>query len=144
MLGAQLKRLASQSAIYGLGGLVSAALANPLAHALRLGDSPNLVRAAAVGLWAQMNYEQLTSLFRVEQRPVAFVVGSLTNVAITIATTIVLVAVADEGPIGVLIGNFTGTLVVYCGLLAYRRSHLGLTVDRGRPRAVNRLGRPLR
>ena len=31
----------------------------------------NLVRAAAVGLWAQMNYEQLTSLFRVEERSVA-------------------------------------------------------------------------
>jgi O-antigen/teichoic acid export membrane protein len=43
-------------------------LATPIAHALRLGDDPWLVRAAFVGLWAQMNYEQLTSLFRVEER----------------------------------------------------------------------------
>ena len=34
---------------------------------------PWLVRAGFVGLWAQMNYAQLTALFRVEQRPVAFV-----------------------------------------------------------------------
>ena len=32
---------------------------------------------ALVGLWAQMNYEQLTSLFRVEERSVAFVIASL-------------------------------------------------------------------
>ena len=43
----------------------------PIAHALRLGDDPWLVRAAFVGLWAQMNYEQLTSLFRVEERSTA-------------------------------------------------------------------------
>src|ERR687887_498325 len=50
-------------------GLVAGlALAGPLAHALRLGGDARLVRAAPVGLWAQMNYEQLTSLFRVEER----------------------------------------------------------------------------
>src|SRR5947208_10075175 len=44
-------------------GLVAGvALAEPIAHALRLGNEPGLVRAAAVGRWAQMNYAQLTSL----------------------------------------------------------------------------------
>src|ERR671930_2703525 len=38
------------------------ALASPIASALSLGsDQEWLVRAAFVGLWAQMNYEQLTS-----------------------------------------------------------------------------------
>ena len=37
-------------------------------------------RAAFVGLWAGMNYEQLTSLFRVEERSVAFVSASLANI----------------------------------------------------------------
>src|SRR6266852_3975930 len=55
-------------------------LATPLAHALKLGDDPWLVRAGFVGLWAQMNYEQLTSLFRVEERSTAFVIASLANV----------------------------------------------------------------
>ena len=36
-----------------------------LSDALRI-DDVTLVRAAFVGLWAQMNYEQLTALFRVE------------------------------------------------------------------------------
>ena len=56
----------------------------PIAHALRLGDDPWLVRAAFVGLWAQMNYEQLTSLFRVEERSTQFVIASVANVLITV------------------------------------------------------------
>src|SRR6266849_10496031 len=59
-------------------------LATPIAHALKLGDDPWLVRAAFVGLWAQMNYEQLTSLFRVEERSTQFVIASVANVLITV------------------------------------------------------------
>ena len=69
------------------------------------------MRAAFVGLWARMNYEQLTSLFRVEERSVAFVLASLANIAITIGATIVLVVFANERALGVIVGNFTGTLV---------------------------------
>src|SRR5437667_8225060 len=65
--------------------------ATPLAHLLRLGDDPWLVRAAFVGLWAQMNYEQLTSLFRVEERSVAFVSASIANILITVGMTVLLV-----------------------------------------------------
>ena len=72
-----------------------------------------------------MNYEQLTSLFRVEERSVAYVVATLVNVIITVVATILLVAVWHKGAIGVLVGNFTGTLVVYFVLLAYRRFQLG-------------------
>src|SRR4051794_25551697 len=50
------------------GLLVGCLLATPIAHVLNLGDDPWLVRAAFLGLWADMNYQQLTSLFRVEQR----------------------------------------------------------------------------
>src|SRR5581483_6725585 len=46
-------------------GLVFAA---PVGHVLQLGRDPELVRAGAVGLWAQTNYQQLTALFRVEER----------------------------------------------------------------------------
>ena len=38
------------------------------------------------------------------------------NVAITIAATILLVVVFDKGPLGVLVGNFTGTLIIYAAL----------------------------
>ena len=78
-------------------------------------SNADLVRAAFVLLWAQMNYEQLTSLFRVEERSVSYVAATLANVVITVAATILLVAVWDKGALGVLIGNFTGTLAVYFG-----------------------------
>ena len=102
-----------------------------------------LVIAAFVGLWAAMNYEQMTSLFRVEQRSGAYVVATLANVALTIAATVLLVVVFDQGPLGVLVGNFTGTLIVYAALLVYSRRALGLQFDRSLYRAMNRFGLPL-
>jgi O-antigen/teichoic acid export membrane protein len=123
-----------------VGGLI---LADPIARALSLGDQPNLVRAAFVGLWVQMNYEQLTALFRVEERSQGFLVVSLVNIAITIAATLVLLVVFDQGALGVIVGNFTGTLAVYLPLLAYRREQLGLQFDRPLLREMQRFGRPL-
>src|ERR1041385_6808748 len=102
-----------------------------------------LVIAAFIGLWAAMNYEQMTSLFRVEQRSTAYVVATLANVGITIAATIVLVVAFHKGPLGVLVGNFTGTLAVYAALLLYSRHALGLEFDRPLYRAMNRFGLPL-
>ena len=48
------------------------------------GEHTDLVRAAFVGLWAAMNYDQLTALFRVEERSVSYSIASLANVAVTI------------------------------------------------------------
>jgi O-antigen/teichoic acid export membrane protein len=126
-------------------GLVAVlALAEPISDALfRTGHASDLVRASGVALWAQMNYEQLTSLFRVEERSTAFVAASLTNVLLTIGATVWLVVVAEQGPLGVIVGNFAGTLVVYIVLLGYRREQLGLEFDRPLLRAMNRFGLPL-
>jgi O-antigen/teichoic acid export membrane protein len=106
-------------------------------------DDSELVMAAFVGLWAGMNYEQLTSLFRVEERSTAFVSASLANVLLTIGATLLLVVALDQGPIGVIVGNFTGTLLVYAALLGYRREQLGLQFDRRLLREMNRFGTPL-
>src|SRR5919197_6787944 len=126
-----------------LGLVAGFALATPIAHVLRLGDDPWLVRAGFVGLWAQMNYEQLTSLFRVEERPVAFVSASIANIFITVGATVLLVVGLHKGATGAVVGNFLGTLTVYFALLAYRRYQLGLQFDRGLLRAMNRFGMPL-
>jgi O-antigen/teichoic acid export membrane protein len=124
-------------------GLVAGVLlAEPLADLLLLDDA-NLVRAAFVGIWAQMNYEQLTALFRVEERSGLFVAASLANIAVTVAATLVLVVSYDQGALGVIVGNFTGTLVVYLGLLGYRRAQLGLQLSRPLLREMNRFGIPL-
>ncbi len=222
MLARELKRLGSQSAIYGLGGIVSRliavfllpvytvylgtvgfgkietiiALTSVLVILLRLGitsaffrfyfdsedaarrtlvvrtsfwftmgmatlglilgfvfapeisswlnlDDPWLVRAGFVGLWAQMNYAQVTALFRVEERPVGFAIASVANVLITIGATIALVVGAHKGAIGAVVGNFLGTLTVYVVLLAYRRYQLGFQFDRHLLRQMNRFGLPL-
>ncbi|HZO48624.1 MAG TPA: oligosaccharide flippase family protein [Gaiellaceae bacterium] len=126
-------------------GLVAGLALAPQISLLLFGDSGegNLVRAAFVGLWAQMNYEQLTSLFRVEERSLAFVLASLANVLVTVGATVVLVVALDQGPIGVVVGNFLGTLAVYLALLGYRREQLGLELDRGLLREMNRFGMPL-
>ena len=56
-------------ATFGL--VVGALLAPEISQLVLATDSKaNLVRAALVLLWAQMNYEQLTALFRVEERSV--------------------------------------------------------------------------
>jgi O-antigen/teichoic acid export membrane protein len=125
-----------------VGLAVGFAAAGPLARWLNL-DDPWLVRAGFVGLWAQMNYAQLTALFRVEERPVQFALASIANVLITIGSTIALVIGAHKGAIGAVIGNFLGTLTVYVALLSYRRYQLGLQFDRSLLRAMNRFGLPL-
>ena len=106
-------------------------------------DAADLVRAAGVALWATVNYEQLTALFRVEERSVAYVCASLANIFLTIGLTLLLVVVLEEGPLGVIVGNFSGTLIVYLSLLGYRREQLGLEFDRGLLREMNRFGIPL-
>jgi O-antigen/teichoic acid export membrane protein len=118
--------------------------AQPIADALSLGhDQAWLVRAAFVGLWAQMNYEQLTSLFRVEERPVLFMLATVANLLITVAATVVLVVHFHERALGVVVGNWIGTLSVYLVLLGYRRYQLGLQFDRTLFREMNRFGLPL-
>jgi O-antigen/teichoic acid export membrane protein len=126
-------------------GLVALALlAEPISDLL-FGTTGawKLVLASGVALWAQMNYEQLTNVFRVEERSVAFVAASLVNIALTVGATVLLVVVLDEGPLGVIVGNFTGTLLVYLVLVGYRREQLGLAFDRRLLREMNRFGLPL-
>ncbi|HEX2302340.1 MAG TPA: oligosaccharide flippase family protein [Gaiella sp.] len=127
-----------------LGLVLLLAFAEPVSTVL-FGDAgaADLVRAAGVSLWATVNYEQLTALFRVEERSVAYVSASLANVFITIGLTLLLVVSLDKGALGVIVGNFSGTLIVYLALLGYRREQLGLQFDRGLLREMNRFGVPL-
>ena len=69
-----------------LGLVVGVAFAGPIGHWLGLGHDPTLVRAGAVGLWAQANYQQLTALFRVEERSAQYAIAATAVVAVTIST----------------------------------------------------------
>ena len=126
-------------------GLVAGVVLSPEIASALFGsdDDAAVVAAGFVVLWSQMNWEQMLALFRVEERSVAYVSASLANIGVTIAATLTLVVGLDEGPLGVMVGNFAGTLVVYVALLGYRREQLGLQFDRSLFREMNRFGLPL-
>ena len=126
-----------------VGLIIALAFAGQIASLLKIGNQPGLVAAAAIGMWAGMNYAQLTAVFRAEDRAVGYVVASLANVVITVGATVLLVVTFHKGPLGVLVGNFIGTLCVYFVLLGYRRYQLGLEFDRKLFRAMNKFGMPL-
>jgi O-antigen/teichoic acid export membrane protein len=127
-----------------VGLVLGVVFAAPLGHLLGLGhDSATLVRVGAVGLWAQTNYQQLTALFRVEERSLAYAIASVANVLITVAAMVVFVVVAHWGAAGLIVGNFTGTLVVYVALVLYRSEQLGLQFDRALFRRMQTFGMPL-
>ena len=71
-----------------VGLVLGIVFAAPIAHLIGLGHDPALVRAGAVGLWAQTNYQQLTALFRVEERSAQYAVASIANVLITVAAMV--------------------------------------------------------
>jgi O-antigen/teichoic acid export membrane protein len=126
-----------------VGLVLGVVFAGEISHVLGLGHAAWLVRAGAVGLWAQTNYQQLTALFRVEERSTAYAIASIANVFVTVAAMVVFVAVFHWGAIGLVVGNFTGTLVVYLALLAYRTEQLGLEFDRTLFRRMQTFGMPL-
>jgi len=127
-----------------LGLAVGLAFAAPLSHALwHTGHGTNLVRVAAVALFAQVNYEQLTAFYRVEQRSREYATAALANLAITVALSLYLVLGLHWGPTGALAGNVSGTLAVWLWLVVRRRRALGLHVDRELLRGMQRFGLPL-
>jgi O-antigen/teichoic acid export membrane protein len=132
--------MAAATAVLALG----VALAGPISTFLFGDDShAGLVIAAFVGLWAAMNYEQMTSMFRVEKRSGAYLNATLANLVFTVTATILLVVVFEQGPLGVIVGNFTGTLIVYAALLVHRRGVLGFGFDRQLYRSMVHYGLPL-
>ncbi len=132
--------------VLGAGvGLVVGVAAAPAIASFVVGDDAyaNLVRVAFVMLAVQLLYEQLTALYRVEERSVAFTVASLANLVITVVATIVAVFVLDDGATGALAGNAIGTAAVLVVLIWQRRASLRPAFDRDLVRRMNRFGLPL-
>ena len=133
------------SAAGAVGGGLLGALAAPLI-ARALLDAPGqagLVRAAFLVLFGQILYEQMTALYRIEERSTAYAVAGLANLAITVAATLLLVLVAGLGATGALLGNAAGTLAVLAVLVWLRRSELRFGYDRDLVRRMNAFGLPL-
>jgi O-antigen/teichoic acid export membrane protein len=95
---------------------VLAALARPLSK-LVLGHHDSLTFLVAVlGLWAFTNLELAYGLLRVDERLRAYATASLSNVALTIAASLVLVVGLGDGARGLLLGNYGASTVVLFAL----------------------------
>jgi O-antigen/teichoic acid export membrane protein len=86
------------------GALILLPLAEPIATALK--SEPGLVRIAIGGLWVLTLYEYLVTLFRLDERAREYFIFTFANVLAAIPLTLVLIAVADEGAAGLLLGSY--------------------------------------
>jgi O-antigen/teichoic acid export membrane protein len=118
--------------------------ASPISEAL-LGShpaDPELIYCAAVGLWAFTNLEMAYAQLRVDERARAYMIASGANVAMTVAFTIALVVVAEQGARGLLLGNFGASAIVVLGLWWVLRRRFSLRVRWSDLRAMLRFGLP--
>jgi O-antigen/teichoic acid export membrane protein len=112
--------LASTTALSAVG----LALAGPLSSFV-LGERDATTFACAVlGLWSFTNLELAYALLRVEERAREYVTAALANVAVTVAATVMLVVVLDEGARGLLLGNYGASALVVLALLWRARGRL--------------------
>jgi O-antigen/teichoic acid export membrane protein len=88
--------------------------------------SETAAMVGVLGVWVLMNYDVLSRLYRIQRRARAFVTFQLANVAVTIAFTLVLVIVLDYGAVGLLLGNFAGTGLVFLAMAWARRGSIGV------------------
>ena len=111
--------------IAATGGVVVGFLLRGLiGDALEVSD--DIVYAGLFGLWISMNYDVMARVYRIERRARAWVQFTLLNVVLTAVLTVVLVVWFDTGALGLLIGNFTGTAIVYAILIVARRETVGV------------------
>ena len=107
------------------------------------GAGPDLVLAVALGVYVTVNYELTIALFRVQERPVAFSIRTIIDLVLTAGLTYLFIVVWDMGPFGLLLGTYSGSLIVWAGVLIEQRRWVGLGVDRPLLREMLRFGVPL-
>jgi O-antigen/teichoic acid export membrane protein len=110
--------------------VVLAAAAEPLSRVVLGHDDVTIFRIAVLGLWAFTNLELAYGILRVDERVRTYAIASLTNVAITVAGSLVLVVALDKGPRGLLLANYGASTLVLLGLWWVMRGRL-------RPRRVS-------
>jgi O-antigen/teichoic acid export membrane protein len=107
--------------------IASAALAGAAVPASRLvlgHRDPTTFLIAVLGLWAFTNLELAYGLLRVEERLRVYATASLTNVALTIAASLILVVVLKDGARGLLLATYGATVVVLLALWWAMRDRL--------------------
>lgn len=125
--------------------LVSAllvAFAGPVSEAVLGHHEPLLLDCAVLGLWAFTNLEIAYAQLRVDERARAYLIASITNVALTVLITVSLVVIGGFGAKGLLLGNFGASGLVVLGLWVALRSRFSLRVRWSDFRAMLSFGAP--
>lgn len=125
--GDRRSRLARRIVLVVLAGTTALALlvfafAEPISDVLLTdGGPPGPVRAAALGLWAFTNLEVANALLRAQEARRTYLLASLSNVALTVTSTVVLVVALGGGASEYLLGNYAASTVVLLGVWASQR-----------------------
>jgi O-antigen/teichoic acid export membrane protein len=98
--------------------------AGPLARLVTSRHVPGAFRISVLGIWAFTNLELAQALLRVEMRLRAYATAQLCNVALTVASSVILVVGFNRGYEGLLIANYGGSTVVLLGLWWTQRKRL--------------------
>src|SRR3954453_2627996 len=108
-----------------IAGLAALPFAGALCGAL-LGQRDAVVLGfGLLGLWAVAHLEVAKALRRVEGRWRAFLVATVGNVTLTVALTVVLVVVRDDGARGLVAGNFVASAETVVALWFALRRYVG-------------------
>jgi O-antigen/teichoic acid export membrane protein len=124
------------------GALLAAAFAGPLSELVLDRRDTELASIAIAGLWLFTIYELLMAMFRLDERAGAYFATNLANVLVTVALTVWLVVVEDEGARGLLLGNFAGTATILPALAYIHRDRLAIRPSRRLLRPMLRFGLP--
>ncbi len=134
-----------------IGSLILLPFAEPIAAALKVGTQlpgmpfgaePGLVRIAIGGLWLLTLYEYLVSIFRLDERAREYFIFTFANVLLAIPLTLILIAGADLGAEGILLGSYASAIPFVAWLMFSERRRLGLVPERGLLRRMMRFGLP--
>ena len=111
--------------VSGLIALVVFAFAEPISTLLPVFDKPPasfedpwLIRIAATGLFLYCNLDTAQTLLRARDDRRTYLLATVSNVLLTIALSMLLVVVLDQGVRGYLIGNYGASGIILLGLWA--------------------------
>ncbi len=107
--------------------LAGVLLAGPLSRLVLGTRDATLMAFGVFGIWAFTNLEIAYALLRVQERRRTYLRASVANVLLTVALTVLLVVVLDEGARGYVLGNYAASAVVLVGLWTLAlREHVGV------------------
>jgi O-antigen/teichoic acid export membrane protein len=99
-------------------------IAGPLSKVVLGYRDAAIMRVAILGLWSFTNLELAYGLLRVDERLKMYAIASLSNVLLTIGSSVVLVVGLGEGARGLLLGNYASSTVVLIVLWFLMRHRL--------------------